>query len=760
MAEVERTYDQDPHVYWAAEPVERFAGRLQDKIRKFYDYISSNGQLDLWRKLYRAYYGDDPNGTDRNAREITPGGEDGTIPEVRQNEFRSVLRQTLVMTTSTRPAILAKSLTPDYRSLSGRKIAESIIESALAKGLLERVLIDTTEIGLVLGDSGTYQWWDPDAGRALKDPASGEDLVEVVDVPDPGAEELDAAVGYRDNAAPPSRRLTRVIREGDIREVALLPDAIVRDPRSKHGPAHWKWVCAIRPVNRWDLAARYPEHADHILRASSRPPGYQFTIVDAPDDELDDDEIYVGEFYHLPSSPLPEGRVSTYVDGKIVADGPMKAYDRLPVHINRPSKKHGTSFGYSKGADILGPSQALDAAAVTALANHDALGFQKVWVRKGSGFGVRDVGGIKVLESTEPPVPLKLMESNEASDKQSEHWLGVIQRLSGMNAVARGEPQPSLKSGTALLFVQSQALTANSDVDRGHSELCSDVFSARIEIMRRMCREKRLIEITGANKSTYVISFKGDDLDAIDRVAVEFGSTVLRNTAGRLEIGKELFAAGALTRDQYLEMISTGRFEPATLRPEMHAALIASENEMLRNPELDEQGQPIPVVAMKTDRHDQHIPEHIVRLDDPYARLDDAYAGRIFAHVAEHLYWWHYVSMFEPSLAAATGLPVPAPLAMPMPPPPTLTKPGAPPLPTLQPPPPPTMAAPGAPGANGPPGGGPPPPGAPPGGPAPGPGAPPAIPGLEGEPGLLAGMPDPPSMPQMNGPALGRPEGS
>jgi hypothetical protein len=753
MAEVAGRTERDPRRYWAAEPADAFAGFLETKIREFYDHIASTEVLEHWRELYRAYHGEDPAGSPRTSRRVTSGGEAGEVPELCQNEFRSVIRQQLVMATGARPAITAESLTPDFRSLMARKMAEAIIKNALARGTLEAVMRGSTEVSLFLGEAGTYQWWDPDAGKPLLDAHDGKPVIETVPLDDAMPDEM--AIGYRD-AAPAPRTLSRIVRQGDIRELTILPDRIIRDPKAKHWPEDAKWVAVVRPMNRWDLAARYPKHADHVLRASGKA-GEWHTILDSPEDELGDDEVWGVDFYHLPSSALPKGRASLYVQGRIIADtldaGAEFPYDRLPLHIIRPARKHGSAFGYSKGSDILGPSEALNSAAITALANHDALGFQKVWIRKGSGLGVRDIAGVKVLESTEAPVPLKLMETNEASFQLADYWKTVIERLSGMNAVARGEPQPSLKSGTALLFVHAQAQTANSDTDLAFTTHCSEVFSARIEIMRRFCKEPRLIEIAGANKATFVRSFKGDDLSSIDRITVDFGSPVLRNHAGRMELGEKLFAAQAITRDQYMDLIATGRWEPVSVRPEMHAALIASENEMIMNPQAGPGGAPVEPVALKTDRHDLHVPEHRVLADDPYARYDNAFIGRLSAHDAEHLYWWHYMWLFEPASAMAQGLPQPGPLVLPMPPPPRLLaslQPGEPPLPVLQPPPP-VVAAPPGPGPGGANPG--PPPGSPGGAPAPGPGAqqppPPSMPGAD--PGAIPQMP---VMPEQAGQAV------
>src|SRR5690606_22417073 len=311
----------------------------------------------------------------------------------------------------------------------------------------------------------------------------------------------------------------------------------------------------------------HPEHSEHILLAEDDLK-WSYTLRDEdPVFSRDGDDVTVFEFYHLSTHALPGGRASTWVGGQVIADGPL-LYQRLPVHALIPARKKDEPFGYAKSFDLMAPQQAIDAAASTALANHDALGVQKLWARAGSGLEVRDLGGgVKVIESAEPPVPLRLMESNEASEKQAQYWLSAMERLSGVNSVSRGEPQASIKSGVALAFVDSKSIQSNSDLQRTYRRAWSDVASARIEIMRRFCATPRLVEVSGKSKATSVQEFVGDDLSSIARISVEMGSPMQRTMSGRMAIADTLFGAQAISARQYVDMIATGRLDEVTDAP-------------------------------------------------------------------------------------------------------------------------------------------------------------------------------------------------
>ena len=50
-----------------------------------------------------------------------------------------------------------------------------------------------------------------------------------------------------------------------------------------------------------------------------------------------------------------------------------------------------------------------------------------------------------------------------------------METLSGVNSVARGNPEASLQSGTALAMVQSQALQFMSGLQQSYIQLIEDV---------------------------------------------------------------------------------------------------------------------------------------------------------------------------------------------------------------------------------------------------------------------------------------------
>ena len=88
-----------------------------------------------------------------------------------------------------------------------------------------------------------------------------------------------------------------------------------------------------------------------------------------------------------------------------------------------------------------------------------------------------------------------------------------METISGVNSVARGNPEASLKSGTALALVQSMALQFISGLQQQYVQLVEDVGTGLISMLRDFAQVPRIAMIAGkANQSYIAEEFSGDDL--------------------------------------------------------------------------------------------------------------------------------------------------------------------------------------------------------------------------------------------------------
>jgi hypothetical protein len=110
--------------------------------------------------------------------------------------------------------------------------------------------------------------------------------------------------------------------------------------------------------------------------------------------------------------------------------------------------------------------------------------------------------------------------------------------------------------------------------------------------------------------------------------------------------------------EEYLQLISTGTYQPMIQSTLTHLDLIRRENEALSlGPPIGQNAegmQTVPSVpVMPTDNHELHMQEHKCPLDAPNARTNQAIIGAVLAHISEHR---GYVIQAE-AAAAMSGQP-------------------------------------------------------------------------------------------------------
>src|SRR5574343_533993 len=154
--------------------------------------------------------------------------------------------------------------------------------------------------------------------------------------------------------------------------------------------------------------------------------------------------------------------------------------------------------------------------------------------------------------------------------------------ISGMNSVVRGNPEASLKSGTALALVQAQALQFMNGLQQSYTQLIEDVGSGIISLLKEFAKVPRVAAIVGVNQKSNIQEFTGDDLDLIDRVLVDVGNPLATTTAGRVQMAEQMLQMGAIdSPEKYLEVINTGKLTSLTENQSNTLAMVRQENEDL-----------------------------------------------------------------------------------------------------------------------------------------------------------------------------------
>lgn len=668
---------QDNKVYFAADKnADRTVEYLTQKSQDWFRNIQYNNYLDKikhsWSSYHGVYY--------KDAHSVSFGGEQGELVNLAVNHYRNIAKHTLNMVTASRPSFQARAVNTDRKSLIQAQLANGLLDYYMRDRRLERYIKKAVEYAIVLGSGFVKMEWNSTKG-------------EITDVSEPDPSSI-VEYDEDDNPLDEDGNIVEGIPmyQGDVEFYTLSPFDVVFDP-TKETPEQQKWCVCRTFINKYDLAAKYPEYSEEILATATKDVNRDGTMVSiTPYDETVDIPVY--EFFHEPTESVPRGRYLLYISSEaVLMDSPLP-YPRIPIYRIAPSDILGTPYGYTEMWDLMPLQDSINSLYSTIITNQNAFGVQNVLVPEGSGLTVNQLeGGLNFLKyNVLPHAPNGgRPESLNLTNTPAEIFNFIptlikdMETISGVNSVARGNPEASLKSGNALALVQSQALQFMSGLQSSYIQLLEDVGTGLIGILKEFASAPRVVAIAGLNNATKIEEFKSEDLSEVSRVIVDVGNAIAQTAAGRLEIAQNLLQMmpEKMTPEKYVMILSTGNLDTLTEGLMDELQTIIGENELLVKGD--------DIIALATDHHAMHIREHRDVLSDQKLRMDVDLVDRTLAHIQEHIILLQNTDpnllaiIGEQPLAPAGGTPI-GPQAPGQAPPAGTEAPMAPPMGELQPP--------------------------------------------------------------------------
>lgn len=606
------TYNRN--CYFAADTAKNCISYLDDKSQSWYKSMYQNRYLDKMLTSWSYYYG---NFYTEN-HQITFGGESGELVNLPVNHYRNIAQHILNMITGSRPAYQCQSVNNDRKSMIQTELGNNILAYYMKEKRLERKYRKAAEYAIVMGSGYVLQEWNSTKGGSTgKLPIKPEKIASY----DEEGRPLDDK-GFLLTPTP--------IYRGDVEAKTLSPLEVFYD-QSKSDPELNDWYLVRTFVNKFDLIAKYPELKDKILSVSASERGQKRITVAPYDTEVD---IPVYQLFHRVTEALPDGRYLFYINDDIVLDDMALPYPELPIQRISPADVLGSSMGYTSMFDLIPLQTAINSVYSTVLTNHHAFGVQNVINPMGNNVSSTQVsGGMNWIDydaEVGKPEALQLTKSTTESYTLMGNIEKVMETISGVNSVARGNPEASLKSGTALALVQAQALQFMNGFQQTYIQLLEDCGTFLINLLKEFADERRTIAIAGITNQAKMKEFNNNDIDTINRVSVNVGNPLLASTAGRWQVAENLIQMGLITTpEKVLELLNTGNLSVLTKGTTDQLDVIRAENEALLI------GQPI--IALAIDAHAMHIREHRDVLSDPTYRFDQELVERTLNHIMEHI---------------------------------------------------------------------------------------------------------------------------
>jgi len=618
---------RDESLYFGDDTPENLVSYLEHKSGSWFDGLIDTNYIDKIKRSWLSYYGI----YYENGHAISYGGETGELVNLAVNHYRNIAEHMLTMVTSTRPAFEARSINTDAKSQIQTNLANGLLEYYMREKRLEQDLKKAVEYAIVMGSGFIKMSWNDTTGE-IRGEIPAEYEIQVDENGDPVLDFDGTPVYAVDENGDLIEKISAFpIYEGDVEFDVLSPFDVVFDSSRNNSKHDWQLCRSFK--NKFDLAAKYPDLAEDIKALKTKDEIYGSTMSITPFDKTYDVPVY--EFFHKPTEALPRGRYVIYLSKDIILSDTVLPYKNLPIFRITPSEVLGTAFGYTSMFDLLPLQDAVNSLYSTILTNQSNFGVQNVYSERGSDIRVEQIqGGMNFIQGNpgfNPPIPLNLTNTPAEIFNFVKQLENAMETISGINSVARGNPEKSLQSGNALALIQSQALQFISGLQQSYIQLIEDVGTNLFDMLKSFAKVPRVANIAGKSNATLMKEFNNDDLSSINRVIVNAGNALAQTTAGRVEMASQMMQMGIITTpEQYISVINTGKLETMTEGQNKELLLVRAERERLIDGTL-------PVMAVLTDNHSLHIREHAAVIADPDLRMDAELVQRTLAHIQEHI---------------------------------------------------------------------------------------------------------------------------
>lgn len=603
------------NIYFARAPIDQIGPMLVDEVEKNYRFLLGSGLFNRLYDCHMNYHGINPrnNGTSHG---ISRGGKSSQLALMKVNHFRNLGQHLLQLTTSQRPAPQPIATNSDSKTQEQVIIAKGILEYYSREKRIDRILRQAAEQAIVYSEGYVLTEWNTKGGDTISGEGAGK------------------------------------ITNGDVSISNILPVDVIKDS-SKDSFSELDWIIARRWKNKYEVAAKYALDKEDAVSGNNTNDPVVASILASDVKSIYDrtrlglisnswrsglleesNDIPVFEFYHKKSDAVPDGRKVVFIqDGTVLYDGPL-GVNGIPIRRICPGDLVGSPYGYTPMFDLLVIQEAIDALYSAVTTNQITFGVQLIMAMKGSDIDFKQLArGLSFIEYASPenkPEALNLTHTPGEIFKFIAQLEGAMETLSGVNSTVRGSPEASLKSGTALALVQSQAIQFSSGLQMSYAQLVEDVYTDMLNNFKAFANDQRTLTIVGKFNRSMIRSFNKDTIKDVNRVVVESASALSQTIGGRTQIAQDLLQNNLIKRpEEYLAVINTGKLDPMIEGDLAELINIKAENEAISS------GQP--VFALPIDPHSLHIREHRCVAASPEVRNNPEVMMALSNHILEHV---------------------------------------------------------------------------------------------------------------------------
>ncbi len=400
---------------------------------------------------------------------------------------------------------------------------------------------------------------------------------------------------------------------------------------------HWDqipWVECRTMKNRWDLIAQHPEMEEDILALASvseaRGPNSWFERT-----LIDEDSVFVYEFFARPCPALPKGRMVMYADEKTIFFDGENEYNCLPVEPMTPESVMCSGLGYPVFSNIIAAQEMYDNSLSAVATNQSQFAVQSVSIPRGANINVQELNGMRFVSFTPQNVPgggkpeaMQLTQSSPETFKFIEVLSDIMGEISGINGALRGTPPPGVTSGTAIATLSANSIEFTQGISKSFQNCLEKTMMHAINCYKEFAKLPQMIEMKGQNSQVSYQEFEGKHVQNISGIKIISANPLMQTISGRVEIAEKIMAMPKELWPKYVAILE-GR--PLS---DLYKSALSSEDLVEMEDEQLMKGVDVPALA--TDDHAAHIQSHAGLMNDPNIRMKSQTLNTILNHIEQH----------------------------------------------------------------------------------------------------------------------------
>lgn len=561
-----------------------------------------NGIGAVWARNINYYYSNILRGDAQSSLNFE--GQLGELVKMAVPQARSLNTQFLSLTTKQKLHFEPQALSNDAATLADTRIAQALADQIVIEQNLDQKGYRLAELCSILGSSYVKACWSPNSGKNKGVDPGGKPVYS-------GGLKISVHSVY------------------DISFDHIKEDFYEQD---------WVQVKALK--NRWDLIAEYPQLETEIRMLPKA--GADKDTVFYWQMNLDEDSVWVYEFFHRATPALPLGRYTVYADPSTVFYDEHNPYINdsgayIPIAEMKPEPIAGTGFGYPNFCNILPLQEMLDHNCSAIAANNNAFAVKSILNPIGNDINVKHIQGLKFINykpmntpGAGKPEVLDLNTTSPEIYKFNDMIVKYMQQIYAINSAIRGEPGAGITSGTAIATLSANAIEFAQNFTKSYVNCLERSMYNAILCYANFANEEQMVAVSGPNDSVIAKSFTGQDLKNIKRIDCGIANPLLATAAGKLEVANNLLQTGQFSVKRYLKILEGAPTEALYDREFDEENFIQQENDELRK----EDGASVKAIA--SDDHPVHMQAHKALMDNQSVRNNPALAEKILAHIYDH----------------------------------------------------------------------------------------------------------------------------